>query len=350
MNPLPPQLVWQPLDIVFIGCVMEGRRTLEGLLERGEHISAVFTFDPAKAATISGAARWDDITAEHGIPLHHVRSINDPEPLALIRALAPDLVFCVGWTQLLGTELLTIPRLGCLGFHASLLPHYRGRAPVNWAIINGETVTGNTLMVLDEGADTGDIVAQRAIAIDDDDTCGTVYDKVADTELAMLDEVMPLIHVGLMPRRGQDDARATVYGRRRPEDGRIDWARTTRQLHDWARALTHPYPGAFTTIAGVRTWVWRAHPATEPAPGARPGRWRLTGTPPELRAGTLDGELVIDVVQRDGEDACDGITFARRWLPAGGATAADAPGALEGGFEPAVGAPLLVGPLEGGRS
>jgi methionyl-tRNA formyltransferase len=344
-----PQLVWRPLDIVFIGCVMEGRRTLEGLLERGEHISAVFTFEPAKAANISGAARWDDITAAHGIPLHHVRSINDAEPLALIRQLAPDVVFCVGWTQLLGAELLAIPRLGCLGFHASLLPHYRGRAPVNWAIINGETITGNTLMMLDEGVDTGDIVAQRAIAIDDDDTCGTVYDKVADTELSMLDEVLPLIHVGLMPRRRQDDARATVFGRRRPEDGRIKWARTTRELHDWTRALTHPYPGAFTTIAGARTWVWAAHPAAVPAPGARPGLWRLTGTPLELRAGTLDGELVIAVAQREGEDACDGITFAHRWLDAGGTIVEDGLDTLEDPVERAP-TPLLVGPVEGGRS
>jgi methionyl-tRNA formyltransferase len=325
MTPRQQQLTWEPLDIVFIGCVLEGRRTLEGLIERGEHISAVFTFLPAKAATISGAARWDDITAAHGIPLHHVRSINDPEALATIRELEPDLVFCVGWTQLLGEELLSIPRLGCLGFHASLLPHYRGRAPVNWAIINGEILTGNTLMVLDPGVDTGDIVAQRAIAISDDDTCGTVYDKVAASELEMLDEVLPLIHVGLMPRRRQDDSRATVVGRRRPEDGRIDWCRTTRELHDWVRALTDPYPGAFTTIDGEQVWVWAAHPASTPVERARPGQWRLVGSPPELRAGTLDGELVLDEVQRGDEPRRDGVSFARRWLGDGVAVADDLP-------------------------
>jgi methionyl-tRNA formyltransferase len=317
MTPGLQQLHWEPLEIVFIGCVEEGRRTLEGLLERGERVRAVFTFEPAKAATISGAARWDDLTTAHGIPLHHVHSINDPEPLAAIRALAPDLVFCVGWTQLLSAELLSIPKLGCLGFHASLLPHYRGRAPVNWAIINGETITGNTLMVLDEGVDTGDIVAQRAIPITPQDTCGTVYDKVAASELSMLDEVLPLIHVGLMPRRAQDHDRATVVGRRRPDDGRIDWCRTTGELHDWVRALTDPYPGAFTTIAGERVWVWAAHPAPQPAAGWRPGRWRLVGSPGELRAGTGDGELVLDEVQRSGARRCDGATFARRWLPEG---------------------------------
>jgi methionyl-tRNA formyltransferase len=341
MTPSHPQLTWEPLDIVFIGCVLEGRRTLEGLIERGEHISAVFTFEPAKAATISGAARWDDITATHGIPLHHVRSINDAEALAAIRGLRPDLVFCVGWTQLLGEELLSIPRLGCLGFHASLLPYYRGRAPVNWAIINGETLTGNTLMVLDPGVDTGDIVAQRAIPITEADTCGTVYDKVADSELEMLDEVLPLIHVGLMPRRRQDESRATVVGRRRPDDGRIDWHRTTRQLHDWVRALTDPYPGAFTTIDGDRVWVWAAHPARTPVEGARPGRWRLVGSPPELRAGTLDGELVLDEVQRGEEPRRDGVSFARRWLPDGAAITDD---------EPMVGASAVAAADGGARS
>lgn len=326
----PAQLRWSPLRIAFIGCVEEGRRTLQGLLDLGEDIAAVFTFEPARAASISGAARFDDLTTERSIPLHLVASINSPEAVATMRAVDPDVVFCVGWTQLLGRDILTAPRLGCLGFHASLLPTYRGRAPVNWALINGETATGNTLMVLDEGVDTGDIVAQRAITITDEDTCGTVYDKVAATELDMIREVMPLLHLGVMPRRPQDHTRATVVGRRRPEDGVISWDRPSRRILDWVRALTHPYPGAFTSIAGRTVHVWRARAEPRPAPCPTPGWWRLADGPPRLLAGTADGEVVIERVQWQGDDETDGVTFARRWLPARGAPAGPCTRALAG--------------------
>jgi methionyl-tRNA formyltransferase len=314
------------LRIAFVGCVLEGRRSLETLLDLGENIAVIFTLRPDLAAKVSGAVPWEDIAARSGIPLQYVRNINDPEAVATLRAISPDLLFCVGWTQLLKKDVLELPRLGCLGFHASYLPAYRGRAPVNWAIINGESQTGNTLMFLDEGVDTGDILAQRAFPIADDDTCATVYDKVARSEDEMIREVMPLIHDGRMPRRPQDHSLATVMPRRRPEDGVVDWSRTTKQLHDWVRALTHPYPGAFTTLAGRRVWIWKASP-WRPGPGGfaagrpQPGMWRLEGTPPRLVAGTGDGELSLERVQLDGEQELDGVAFAARHVPPGGCVA-----------------------------
>ena len=314
------------LRIAFVGCVLEGRRSLETLLDMGEQVSTIFTLRPELAAKVSGAVPWEDIAARFGVPLHYVRTMNDPEAVEILRALAPDLLFCVGWTQLLKKDVLARPRLGCLGFHASYLPAYRGRAPVNWAIINGERQTGNTLMFLDEGVDTGDILAQRAFPIGDDDTCATIYDKVARSEDEMIREVMPLIHGGRMPRRPQDHAAATVMPRRRPEDGVVDWTRSTKQLHDWVRALTHPYPGAFTTLAGRRVWIWKASPwRTElggfAADRLRPGMWRQEGTPPRLLAGTGDGELSLERVQLDGEEELDGLAFATRHVPPGGLVA-----------------------------
>jgi methionyl-tRNA formyltransferase len=316
----------QRIRIAFVGCVAEGRRSLETLLEMDEDVDAIFTLRPELAAKVSGAVPWEDIASRAEVPLHYVRNMNDPEPVEILRRATPDLLFCVGWTQLLKKVVLEIPRLGCLGFHASCLPAYRGRAPVNWAIINGERQTGNTLMFLDEGVDTGDILAQRAFPIEDDDTCATVYEKVARSEDEMIREVMPLIHDGRMPRRPQDHAVATVMPRRRPEDGVVDWTRTTKQLHDWVRALTHPYPGAFTTLAGRRVWIWKASP-WRPGPGGfaaerpRPGLWRLEGVPPRLLAGTGDGDLALERVQVDGEQEIDGSTFAARHVPPGGLVA-----------------------------
>ena len=310
--------------IAFIGCVEEGRRSLETLLDLRADIAGVFTLLPELAATVSGAVPWEDLTAAHRIPLHYVRNINDPEAVLALRALSPDLVFCVGWTQLLRREILRLPRLGCVGFHASALPRYRGRAPVNWAIIHGEKETGNTMMLLDEGVDTGDILAQRLFPIDDDDTCATIYDKVARSEDEMIREVLPLIREGRMPQTPQDHAAATVMPKRRPADGVIDWSKTTRQLHDWVRALTHPYPGAFTYVNGARLFVWKARPSprapgVESEAGSNAGWLRLAGDPPQLVAQTGDGELVLDRVQREGEREMDGAEFGRDQLPAAGA-------------------------------
>jgi methionyl-tRNA formyltransferase len=308
--------------IVFVGCVDEGRRSLETLLDMKAEIVAVFTLRPDLAMKVSGAVAWERITSENRIPLHYVANINEPEAVEIMRALRPDVVFCVGWTQLLRREILQLPRLGCVGFHASALPLYRGRAPVNWAIINGERETGNTMMLLDEGVDTGDILAQRRFPIEAHDTCATVYDKVARSEDEMIREVLPLIRQGFFPRTRQDHSKATIMPRRRPADGIIDWHKTRGQLHDWVRALTHPYPGAFTYVGGRRVFVWRARPGgangtTEP----RPGWWRVEGEPAHLVAGTADGDLVLERVQMEGELEIDGMEFGRSRLPAEGVVA-----------------------------
>lgn len=309
----------EDLEIVFIGCVAEGRRSLQTLLDMGERVAAIFTLEPERARTVAGSVPWEDLAERYHIPLHYVRNVNDPESVELIRRIAPDVVFCVGWTQLLRPPILETPRIGCIGFHASLLPRYRGRAPVNWAIIHGEKETGNTMILLDDGVDTGDIIAQRRFPVLDDDTCGTLYENVARSEEEMLREVMPLIHFGQLPRKPQDHAQATVMPRRRPEDGRIDWYRTTRQLHDWVRALTHPYPGAFTSVRGKRVWVWKGSPWREGSKeNLRPGWWRLEGDSPVLLAGTSDGDLRIERVQIESGQETDALRFATEWLPAEG--------------------------------
>jgi methionyl-tRNA formyltransferase len=286
--------------IVFVGTVGEGRRCLTALLARGERFAGLVTLDPALAATTSGWARFDDLAAAHDIPLLAVRDLNAPANVARVADLRPDLLLVVGWTRLLGADLLTLPPLGAVGFHASLLPRYRGRAPVNWALINGEPETGNTMFYLDEGVDTGDVIDQRRIPIEDGDDCATLYRKVADAGVDMLGEHLPALKAGTAPRRPQDHRLATVMPRRRPEDGLIDWSRGTRRLHDWVRALTHPYPGAFTCHDGRRLFVWRAAPAGCGPGGEPPGRVLVDGAG-RVRVTTGDGALGLDRVQWDGE-------------------------------------------------
>ncbi len=261
--------------IALVGVHSEACAPFRFLLESGECVVGLVTLTQEKMTGVSGAVDFEPLAEEFGIPLHRTPNVNDPACEAWLRELKPDILLVIGWTQLLKEPLLRLPSLVTIGFHASLLPLYRGRAPVNWSIINGETETGNTMIVLEPGADEGDIIAQRRIPITPTDTCGTIYDQVGRTEADMLAEVLPLIRQGRMPRRKQDDSIATVMPRRRPADGIIDWEKPARRLHDWVRALTHPYPGAFTFVpAGqvpLMLKVWAAEPGPETASGLEPG-------------------------------------------------------------------------------
>ncbi len=244
--------------IVFVGCVEEGKTCLREILNAGGNVVAILTFTDDLFEKTSGAVRFDDLAKKYDIPIFKVRTTNSPESVALIKELQPDAIFVIGWTRLVSEEVLKIPKHGCFGMHASLLPKLRGRAPVNWAIIKNEKVTGNTLMHLDAGVDTGDIVAQKRFEINMADTCKTVYDKVAQAGVEMLHEFIPLLDSGTFTRKPQGDREAASLPKRTPEDGVIDWGKTSLELYNWVRALTHPYPGAFTYLRGRKLFIWAA--------------------------------------------------------------------------------------------
>jgi methionyl-tRNA formyltransferase len=153
---------------------------------------------------------------------------------------------------------MRLARLGLIGAHASFLPHNRGSAPINWAIIRGEQETGNTLMWLAEGVDEGDIIAQRAFPITPYDTCATLYARVAATNREMLLEVLPQLMAGERPGRPQERGDEPILPRRRPADGRITWDSPAETVYDFVRALARPYPGAFSSLDGKRWWIWEA--------------------------------------------------------------------------------------------
>jgi len=293
---------------------MEARLPFERLLATRENVAGLFTLQPEGLQQMSGGIDLTEAADAFRIPVKRGRNINDPESVAWVRGMAPDVLLVVGWTQLLKPELLRVPQLACLGFHASLLPKYRGRAPVNWAILNGETETGNTMIVLEPGADEGDIVSQRRIPITEEDDCASIYRKVSLTECDMLDEVLPLIRQGCMPRRKQDSSLATVMPKRRPEDGLIVWHWTSQRLYDWVRALTRPYPGAFSYLAGQKVTIWKARPMiTNHSLSKSRGTVELDsdGYPMVV---TSDGYLKLLEVEREGQPAISGLCAAQTWL------------------------------------
>lgn len=305
-------------SLLFIGVHVEALAPLRFLLEQRARVSGLITLTAEKRSGVSGAVDLTPTAKSAGVPVLRVADVNEAAAIEWAQRLAPDVVLVIGWTHLLGDAFLRIPRVACLGFHASLLPKYRGRAPINWALIHGETETGNTLIVLEPGADVGDIVAQRRIPIRDDDDCATLYEKVSATEIEMLAAVLPEIRDGRLPRRKQDHREATVMPKRRPADGRIDWQRTEKQLFDWVRALTHPYPGAFTHFDGAKLMVWKAERVASGTsrPRVSCGTLELDEAGWPLVA-TGDGWLRVRSVQLDGQGEVLGREAAQSFLRPG---------------------------------
>ncbi len=231
---------------------------LKALQEDGWDIQAVFTHadDPGETRWFGSVRDW---AVENGVPVHLPEEVNAPEWMTFIRNLAPEVFFSFYYRKLLSADLLSLASRGAYNLHGSLLPAYRGRCPVNWVLINGETRTGVTLHHMIDRPDAGDIVAQREVPIDPQDTALDLFRKLGRSAELLLRDILPQIREGTAPRRPQDLSMGRYYGGRRPEDGRIDWTWPALRIYNLIRAVTRPYPGAFTLLPDGRTMrVWWA--------------------------------------------------------------------------------------------
>ena len=233
-----------------IGCV-----GIKALQKHGFEIAAVFTHRDHPQETI-----WFDSVAELAselrIPVFAPTDINHPLWVEKIKELSPDILFSFYYRNLIQRQILDIPKAGCLNLHGSFLPKYRGRAPINWALVNGEKETGVTLHYMTTRPDDGDVVAQAKIAISDDDTALTLHRKVTQAAEKLLDEVLSQIQKGNAPRTPQDHKKATYFGGRRPADGEIEWIKTAREVRNLVRGVTKPFPGAFSFIGERKCFFW----------------------------------------------------------------------------------------------
>ena len=254
-----------------------GARCLRVLLAHGIAVPLVVTHEDNPAETL-WFERVADVAADYGIPVITPADPNDAAVVTRIRALAPDFLFSFYYRQMLGPQLLGIPKRGALNMHGSLLPKYRGRAPVNWAVLRGERETGASLHYMAVKPDAGDLVAQTAVPILPDDTAREVFDKVTVAAECTLDRALPGLVAGTAPREPLDLASGSYFGGRKAEDGRIDWSQHATRIHDLVRAVAPPYPGALTTVGGrparvLRTRVLDASaPARSPALAVENGR------------------------------------------------------------------------------
>ncbi|MBV2191207.1 bifunctional UDP-4-amino-4-deoxy-L-arabinose formyltransferase/UDP-glucuronic acid oxidase ArnA [Providencia rettgeri] len=235
-----------------IGCV--GLKALE---KAGFDIQAVFTHtdDPNENHFYSSVAR---LSADMELPVFAPENVNHPLWIERIREMKPDVIFSFYYRDMLSEELLAIAPKGAFNLHGSLLPKYRGRAPINWALLKGESETGVTLHKMVAKPDAGDIIAQEKVAITDTDTSLTLHAKVREAAEVLLDKTLPLIEAGSYKAVAQDENQATYFGRRTAEDGLINWNNSAKEVNCLIRAVTEPYPGAFTYLGARKMVIWRA--------------------------------------------------------------------------------------------
>ena len=273
-----------------------GCEGIRALLRNGYDITAIFTHsdDARENIWFESVAR---LGAEYNISVHAPEDINHPLWVKRIRGLSPEILFSFYYRDLIGKEILSIPRMGSLNLHGSLLPKYRGRCPVNWVLVNGEKETGATLHFMTPQPDDGDIVAQARVAIKDQDTAVTLNGKLCNISAEMLDEILPKIKKGKIPRTPQVHAESTYYGGRRPEDGEIDWSLPADKIRNLVRAVTMPYPGAFSFIGDRKCFFWQvtAEPVeeNESSPGTI-----LSTNPLKIQCGS--GHIQVDFCEFEG--------------------------------------------------
>ena len=275
--PIPDPRSASPKAVVFAYHNV-GVRCLSVLLAHGVDVALVLTHEDSPTETI-----WFDSVAalavRHGIPVITPADANAPEVLARIKALQPDFIFSFYYRQMLKPELLALASRGAYNMHGSLLPRYRGRVPVNWAIIRGETETGSTLHEMVAKPDAGAILARQAVPILPNDTAFEVFQKVTVAAEMALNDVLPALLAGTAPALPNDLASGSYFSGRKPEDGRIDWTMDAVNIHNLIRAVAPPYPGAFTTLDGRPLKVLGSLPEPRRQPrSAEPGLYAEGGS------------------------------------------------------------------------
>ncbi|MBD2815081.1 bifunctional UDP-4-amino-4-deoxy-L-arabinose formyltransferase/UDP-glucuronic acid oxidase ArnA [Xenorhabdus sp. Flor] len=272
-----------------IGCV-----GLNALVRAGFDIQAVFTHvdDPNENNFFSSVAH---IGADLGLPVFAPENVNHPLWIERISEMQPEVIFSFYYRDLLSQDILSLATKGAFNLHGSLLPKYRGRAPVNWAILNGETETGVTLHKMVTRADAGDIVAQQAVQIEKTDTSLGIHGKIREAAVELLNNILPQIKANNYPSIAQDENQATYFGRRTAEDGEIFWPKSAEEINNLVRAVTEPYPGAFTFLGERKITIWRSRPINK-AHDKQPGT--VLSTDPLIIA---CGEGALEIVSGQSE-------------------------------------------------
>ena len=241
--------------LLFFGFSMTGAAVLEELIKMGANIIGVYTYEDNPKENWFPSVKL--LAQKNNIPTYTPEKLT-AEDTQNIKNLAPDIILSVYYRSLISDEILKVAPLGAFNMHGSLLPKYRGRAPINWVLVKGEKETGATLHYMVAKADAGDIVGQKIVAISNEDTALTLTQKVTAAACEIIKEVYPLIETKRLKPRKQDMSISTYFGRRTPADGLIDWNQNAQTIYNLIRAVTKPFPGAFFEENGKKIIIWRA--------------------------------------------------------------------------------------------
>lgn len=305
------------MNVVFMGTPDFAVPSLQTLVREGYRVTAVVTQpDRPKGRKRELTPPPVKVEAEkHGIPVLQPVKLRDPAAVEEIVKLKPDLIVTAAYGQILPKSILSLPKHGCINVHASLLPKYRGGAPIHHAIMNGERVTGVTIMYMAEGLDTGDMISKVEVPITDEDTTGTMFAKLSEAGAELLAKTLPDLLAGRIQAVPQNDEEATYAYNITRDDERIDWSRSSLELFNQIRGL-NPFPGAFTLYNGEVFKIWASRKPTDDASPAAPYRdappgtvLRMTDDSLEVKTGS--GSLRITHVQPAGKKAMSVAEFAR---------------------------------------
>lgn len=285
------------LRIVFMGTPEFACPTLQRIIDRGDDIAAVVTQPdrPKGRGQKLEPPPVKVLAQKHGIPVLQPVKVRAPEAIEEIRALSPDVIVVVAFGQILPKALLEIPPHGCINVHASLLPRYRGAAPLNWVIINGEKETGVTTMMMDVGLDTGDMLLKKSTPIDPDEDTSSLHDRLSVIGADALAETLDLLQAGKLVREKQDDSLTCYASMLKKEDGLIDWGRDPLTVKNLVRGMT-PWPGAYTQLDGELLKVYRVRTANG---SGRPGEVLSAGKE-GIEVACDGGSVLIDELQLQG--------------------------------------------------
>ena len=243
---------------VLVGAVDSTKIALEILVKHGVAPLALFTLPPSKSSRHSDYVDLEPVAAKYGVTVLTATNVNEPEVLEQIRSLEPDYIFVIGWSQICRPEFLSIPKIGCIGCHPAAIPENRGRGVIPWTILQGCSETGISLFWLDEEADSGDLILQEKFSVATDETATTLYKKHGYYLEKILNEAVASLVAGQIPQIPQDHRQATYCAKRTPDDGFIDWNLPAKSIWTLIRAVTKPYPGAFTFYKGNKLVIWSA--------------------------------------------------------------------------------------------
>jgi methionyl-tRNA formyltransferase len=247
------------MNIVFIGTVKFSLEMLTSLIESGENVVGVVTGDNKNIN--SDYADLDLTCQKYNIPCLVTCDVNSVDSISWIKSLSPEIIFCFGWSKLIQKRLLNLTHMGVIGYHPSALPKNRGRHPLIWALVLGLKKTASSFFIMDEGADSGDVVSQEEIIINDDDDAGSLYEKMITTARNQLIYLVPMLKNRSFLKKTQDHTMANVWRKRETVDGIIDWRMSATAINNLFRALAKPYVGAEFSYHDVNYKVWasRAH-------------------------------------------------------------------------------------------